>query len=330
MNICIASDAWHPQINGVVTTLGKTIATLESWGHQVRVLCPGQYPTVPCPTYPEIRLALVSAHTIRRVLEQHRPDAVHIVTEGPIGRAARRACLQLGRPFTSSYHTRFPEYIRLRLPIPLALSYWYVRRFHAGAVRTMAAPTLLDELQERHFSNLVPWSRGVDTALFRPRQKKQGDQPGPILLYLGRVAVEKNLPAFLDLDLAGTKYVVGAGPALASYQRDYPEVRFTGVQQGESLARLLAAADVFVFPSLTDTFGVVLLEAMACGVPVAAFPVTGPRHIVKNGFNGVVDQDLAKAVHGALKVAPEGCLATAREYSWEACTRQFCSNLALA
>ncbi|WP_232370945.1 glycosyltransferase family 4 protein [Desulfogranum marinum] len=329
MKICIATDAWHPQINGVVTTLSKTIQTLKNWGHEVVTITPAQFTTIPCPTYPEIRLSLVTKKKVRKILKTEHPDAVHIATEGSIGWATRRACKEAGLEFTTSYHTRFPEYIKMRLPVPLATSYWVVKRFHGAAKRTMVAPTLIDELQLRSFENLAPWSRGVDTTLFKPRPKDILQSKRPIFVYVGRVAVEKNLPAFLDLDLPGSKYVIGDGPALQEYKKKYKEVVFTGTKKGEDLASHVAAADVFVFPSLTDTFGVVLLEAIACGVPVAAFPVTGPKFIVKNGTSGFVSNDLHYAAMEALKVAPDSCRQAAEAYAWEACTKQFVNNLAI-
>jgi glycosyltransferase involved in cell wall biosynthesis len=327
MKICIATDAWHPQINGVVTTLTRTAETLRTWGHEVLVLAPDRFVTLPCPTYPEIRLSLVRPGTVRRILAEFEPDAVHIATEGPLGWATRSACRCLGLACTTSYHTRFPEYVRMRAPVPLAMSYALVRRFHRAAERTMAAPTIIDELAERRFANLVPWSRGVDTALFRPRTRQAPKAESPLFVYVGRVAPEKNLPAFLDLDLPGKKWVIGSGPALAVLRSAYPLVRFFGAKRGEDLARLFAAADVFVFPSLTDTFGIVLLEANACGVPVAAFPVTGPQYLVREGINGCLDTDLRAATLRALNLSRTACRETAAGYSWEACTRQFLGNL---
>ena len=329
MQICLATDAWSPQINGVVTTLSRTAATLTAWGHRVLLLTPDRFRTVPCPTYPEIRLSLATTATVSRLLADFAPDAVHIATEGPLGWTTRAACRRLHLDFTTSYHTRFPEYLRLRLPVPLTLSYAVVRRFHRPARRTMAAPTIIDELSARSFPHLVPWSRGVDTTLFRPRRRPTGGRRPPVFVSVGRVAVEKNLPAFLDLDLPGEKWVIGDGPALAGLRRDYPEARFYGAKRGEELAGLLAAADVFVFPSRIDTFGLVLLEAMACGVPVAAFPVTGPRFLVLEGENGCLDSDLRAAVERALQVDRASCRESVAAYSWEACTRQFVANLAL-
>ena len=327
--ICIITDAWRPQINGVVTTLGRTVFTLEQWGHQVKMITPQRFHTFPCPSYPEIRLSLIRPGSITRLLHKYCPHAVHIATEGPLGWAGRRACLKSGRSFTTSYHTRFPEYIRLRAPIPLAWSYKVVKYFHGAAVRTMVAPTLIEELGEEGFTNLVPWSRGVDMELFKPRDSDFFHLPHPVFLYTGRVAVEKNLPAFLDLDLPGSKVVVGDGPALTNLRNQYPEVFFTGAKRGLELAHHMAGADVFVFPSLTDTFGVVLLEAMASGVPVAAFPVTGPKNLIKNGINGYVNTNLKKAAMQALKLDRIQCRLFAADFSWEACTRQFYGNLAL-
>jgi len=329
MKICIATDAWHPQINGVVTTLSRTAATLRGWGHEVLTLTPDRFKTVSCPTYPEIRLSLVRPATIRKLLAGFEPDAVHIATEGPLGWATQSACRRLGLAFTTSYHTRFPEYVRMRFPVPLPLSYGVLKAFHGGAARTMAAPTIIDELEGRGFANLVPWSRGVDTTLFRPRPVEPPDRRPPLFVYVGRIAPEKNLPAFLDLDLPGDKWAIGDGPALSALRRAYPVVRFFGAKQGADLARHLAAADVFVFPSLTDTFGIVLLEANACGVPVAAFPVTGPQYLIREGVNGCLDTDLKAAALRALSLSRTACREAAAGYSWETCTRQFLGNLAL-
>ncbi len=329
VKICIVTDAWHPQINGVVTTLTQTSNTLKGWGHQVKMITPELFRTIPCPTYPEIRLSITAPGTIRSMLKEFAPNAVHIATEGPLGWAARSGCRSLGIRFTTSYHTKFPEYIRLRAPVPLSWSYAMVKRFHHAAVRTMVAPTLIDELREKGFKNLVTWSRGVDTTLFRPRSKEFLDIPRPVFIYVGRVAVEKNLPAFLDLDLPGSKVVVGDGPDLAHLKQSYPKVYFMGAKRGEELAKHIAAADVFVFPSLTDTFGVVLIEAMACGIPVAAFPVTGPSYVVKHGVTGFIENDLKAAALKALDLDPAACRAHASKFSWDACTRQFASNLAL-
>lgn len=328
MRIAIITDAWHPQVSGVVTTYTATIAGLRARGHKVLAVTPEQFRTIPCPTYPEIPLALFPGKTLRRLLAAFRPDSVHIATEGPLGWAARAACLRWGLGFTTAYHTRFPEYIRLRLPLPLSLLYAGIRHFHAPAVRTMVATDDLHrELAARGFRHLSRWSRGVDTELFRPQDKGFLADPRPVAMYMGRVAVEKNIEAFLRLELPGTKYVVGDGPALATLARRYPAVRFVGMRHGDELARYLAAADVFVFPSLTDTFGMVLLEAMASGVPVAAYPVTGPKQVVENGVSGCLDEDLGSAVRRALALDGSGCRSAALSFSWDACTDQFCDNL---
>ncbi|MEW6217996.1 MAG: glycosyltransferase family 1 protein [Thermodesulfobacteriota bacterium] len=328
MRIAVVTDAWHPQVNGVVTTLYRTAATLEEMGHEVLVVTPERFRTVGCPTYPEIRLALAPRRGIHRLFDAFRPQAVHIATEGPLGWTARACCRQRGLGFTTSYHTRFPEYVRLRFPIPLPVSYAVVRRFHTAARRTMVATApLREELAARGFRNLVLWGRGVDTSLFRPRPKIHLDGPRPIFIYVGRVAVEKGLEAFCRLGLPGSKYIVGDGPAMDDLRARYPAVRFTGYRRGEELAQTMASADVFVFPSRTDTFGLVLLEAMACGVPVAAYPVTGPLQLVKNGENGVLDADLRQAALAALAVDSSRCRAFANTFSWQACTSQFLDNL---
>lgn len=331
MNIAIVTDAWQPQINGVVTTLGKTGAALEQMGHRVRFVTPEGFKTFPCPTYPSIRLALNPIGGVRETLDAFMPDAVHIATEGPLGWAARAYCRSRGLNFTTSFHTQMPEYIRLRAPLPLALSYSVLRHFHGAAVRTMVpTESQRQRLQRRGFNNVVIWSRGVDTALFRPTDKRLLDAPRPIAMYMGRVAVEKNIGAFLDLRLPGTKYVVGDGPDLAMLRQRYPEVRFTGFKHGADLAAHLAAADVFVFPSRTDTFGLVLLEAMACGVPVAAYPVTGPIDVLKPSVTGCMDDDLERAVQGALQLDGRRCRQYALDRSWAAATAQFFGHLTAA
>lgn len=328
--IAIVTDAWHPQINGVVTTLTQTIRQLEKAGHQIQAITPQLFTSIPCPTYPEIRLALPRFGQVSKKLLDFAPNAVHIATEGPLGWLARRVCRRYDFPFTTSYHTRFPEYVRIRLPIPLALSYGVVRGFHDAAVRTMVAtPALADELKSRGFSHLAPWSRGVDTELFTPGPRRARNPKAPVMVYVGRVAVEKNIEAFLTLDLPGTKVIVGDGPARKELEQAFPAANFVGYRTGAELAEIIGASDVMVFPSLTDTFGVVMLEAMACGVPVAAFPVTGPINVVRNGINGWLDNDLATAVRKALTVSPESCRQTALLHSWQSCSRQFVANLAM-
>jgi len=329
MRILLVTDAWRPQVNGVVRTWENSVEQLRLLGHEVDLITPEGFATVPCPSYPSIRLALMPWPQVRRRFDQSRPDAVHIATEGPLGMAARSLCLRRGIPFTTSFHTQFPEYIRLRAPIPESWSYAWLRRFHGAAVRTLV-PTVSqrDRLLARGFRNVEIWSRGVDTRLFRPGDKSLLDLPRPVFAYMGRVAVEKNVEAFLDLDLPGTKLVVGDGPALGRLRQRYPAAVFTGFKFGEELAAHLAAADVFVFPSLTDTFGIVLLEAMACGVPVAAFPVTGPVDVVRQGVTGVLDSDLKRAALGALELDPAQCVAYAAQCSWRSCAERLLSLLA--
>ena len=329
MKIAIVTDAWLPQVNGVVRTLRRTIEELAILGHQVEVIAPDRFRTVPCPTYPEIRLALLPGREVARRLEASAPDAVHISTEGPLGLAARRARLREGLPFTTAYHTRFPEYVRARAPLPLSAGYAAMRWFHGPAARTLVpTPSMLRTLEDRGLGNLALWGRGVDTETFRPRRKDFLDLPRPVWLYFGRVSVEKGVEEFLRLDLPGSKLVVGDGPATGMLQRRYPEATFAGYRHGEELASFIAASDVFVFPSRTDTFGLVLLEAMACGIPVAAYPVTGPLDVVRNGVTGMLHEDLAVAALGALELDPADCRAHAMRHSWAAATRQFVAALA--
>ncbi|NYZ11363.1 glycosyltransferase family 1 protein [Azospirillum sp. RWY-5-1] len=328
MNILIVTDAWHPQVNGVVRTIDTVRAELEKMGQTVEVIGPDRFRTVPLPTYPEIRLALGAGRRLKGMLEGLRPDCIHIATEGPLGHAARRYCLKRNIPFTTAYHTRFPEYIRDRAPVPLALSYAIVRRFHDPASAVMVAtPSIEKALKDRGFRNIRRWTRGVDTELFRPRDKSFLTDPRPISMYVGRVAVEKNLEDFLKLDIPGTKYVVGDGPAREELQKKYPNVRWAGAQHGENLARYYAAADVFVFPSRSDTFGLVLLEALASGVPVAAYPVPGPLDVMDGSAAGCLDVDLKRAVETALTIPPERCREYALTFSWKASAEQFLSNL---
>ena len=329
MKIALITDAWRPQINGVVTTLQKTCEYLRSFGHTVETFTPDQFNNWPCPGYGEIRLALGCGPKLRKRLRQFQPEAVHIATEGPLGLAARRYCRELGIPYTTSFHTRFAEYVNLRLKIPLDWGYAFLRWFHSGSERIMAAtPALVDELRQRGFKNPVLWSRGVEVELFRPRDKSFLDAPRPIFLYTGRVAIEKNLEAFLALDLPGTKYIVGDGPQREELEKKYPRARFAGYKLGEELAQTMAAADVFVFPSRTDTFGLVLLEALSCGVPVAAFPVRGPVDVILDSRAGCLDEDLQKASLNALRLNPQDCREYALQYAWQNCVRQFESHLA--
>ena len=328
MRVLVATDAWHPQVNGVVRTLTSLAASARGLGIAIDFLTPEGFPTVPVPTYPHIRLALPGMQRIARRIEEQRPDAIHIATEGPIGFAVHRYCRRRGVPFTTSYTTRFPEYVSARAPIPEALSYAILRRFHAtGAATMVSTQSLLAELKQRKFSNLVMWTRGVDTELFRPEQAIDLRLPRPIFLTAGRVAVEKNLEAFLSLDLPGSKVVVGDGPQEPELRRRFPTAHFLGLKQGSALAAHIAAADVFVFPSKTDTFGVVQLEALACGVPVAAYPVTGPRDVIGDSPVGVLSHDLRAACLGALHVARDACRAFALDRSWESSARQFIAHV---
>jgi glycosyltransferase involved in cell wall biosynthesis len=331
MRLAVVTDAWLPQVNGVVRTLGHTIREVEAAGHEVTVISPADFRTIPCPTYPEIRLALFAGRAVRRRLAALDPDAVHVSTEGPLGLAARNWCVRQGRPFTTAYHTQFPEYVRARAPIPLSLGYAAVRWFHGRAKRTLVTtPSMQRQLEARGFNNLHLWGRGVDTELFRPRGKDFLDLPRPIWLYFGRVAVEKGIGDFLDLDLPGTQLVVGDGPACQDLRRRYPKAVFAGYRHGEDLAAHISASDVFVFPSRTDTFGLVLLEAMACGIPVAAYPVTGPIDVVIDGVTGVLSEDLRHAALSALRLDPSACRVHALAHSWEVSTRQFLNALAPA
>ncbi|GGE43019.1 GDP-mannose-dependent alpha-mannosyltransferase [Agaricicola taiwanensis] len=324
MRILIASDAWQPQINGVVRTLERLGQELPALGAQVDYLTPQDYRTLPMPTYPDIRMALTSPANVARRIAQHDPEHVHIATEGPLGIMARRACLASGRAFTTSYHTRFPEYLRARVPVPEAWTYAWLRRFHNDGSATLAAtPTLVSDLRARGFDNVVLWSRGVDGDLFRPRDRRVLDLPGPIFLSVGRIAIEKNLEAFLSLDLPGSKVVVGDGPALAQLKARYPDTVFLGARTGEDLAAIYASADVFVFPSLTDTFGIVLLEALASGLPVAAYPVMGPIDVIGGTEAGVLDADLKTACLAALNLSREKARELALRHSWTACAQLF-------
>jgi glycosyltransferase involved in cell wall biosynthesis len=324
----IVSDAWFPQTNGVVNTLAQTAAWLGRFGHEVRLVTPGDFRTFPCPTYPEIRVALLPQRKIAASIGAFRPQALHIATEGPLGFSARRYCISHGLRFTTSYHTQFPQYLRSRLPIPLAISYALLRWFHGAAQNCMVSTQgVQTELATRGFRNVVRWQRGVDTQLFRPQSKDFLNLPRPIAACVGRVAVEKNVAAFLRMPWSGTKLVIGDGPERQRLQARYPDAVYAGFRFGEDLAAHVAAADVLVFPSLTDTFGLVNLEAMACGVPVAAFPVTGPIDVVQDGVTGALDTDLARAAQRALRIDPRACRERALRSSWDACTHEFESNL---
>ena len=331
MRILIATDAWHPQINGVVRTLTSLAKHARPLGVDITFLTPDGFRSLPVPTYPGLRIAVPSSREIACRIEDAAPDAIHIATEGPIGYMTRAFCLAAGRVFTTSYATKFPEYISARLPIPQDWSYRALRRFHASAALTMVSTKSLHrELSGRGFVNLVEWTRGVDTDLFRPDCRVPLDLPRPIFMSMGRVAVEKNLDAFLSLSLPGSKVVIGEGPQLPDLQRRYPSAHFLGARTGAALSGLLAAADVFVFPSLTDTFGLVQLEALASGVPVAAFPVDGPNDVIGGQPVGALDRDLRTACMRALDIPREACRAFALDRSWSVSARQFADNVASA
>jgi glycosyltransferase involved in cell wall biosynthesis len=328
MRIMIVSDAWLPQTNGVVRTLSQTVECLRRFGHDVRMITPQDFASVPCPTYSEIRLSLFPYAGLRKRALEFAPQALHIATEGPLGLAARRFCLTENLRFTTSYHTQFPQYLRARFPVPISLSYRLLRRFHGPAVRCMVSTaSVRADLRAHGFTNLASWRRGVDTNLFVPRPKDALSLPRPIAAYVGRVAVEKNIDAFLQMPWPGAKVVIGDGPERARLEAAFPDAHFLGFRFGEDLAIHLAAADVMVFPSRTDTFGLVNLEAMACGVPVAAYPVTGPIDVIDDGITGALDEDLGRAAKRALDVDPAACRARALASGWEVCSREFEGNL---
>ena len=329
MRILIATDAWHPQVNGVVRTLTSLARAAATLGSEAVFLTPEGFPSMGVPTYPGLRIALPNRHEIARRIEAAAPEAIHIATEGPIGWAVRRYCLRHKLAFTTSYTTRFPEYVSVRTGIPAAVGYAVLRRFHAAAAMTMVATnSLRQELSARGFRKLGFWTRGVDTDLFRPDQPAALDLPRPIFMTVGRVAVEKNLEAFLALDLPGSKVVIGNGPQKAELERRFPQAKFLGEKTGADLTSHMAAADVFVFPSLTDTFGVVQLEALACGTPVAAFPVTGPLDVIADHPIGAIDNDLRSACMRAREMSRETCRSFALARSWDSSARQFIGNLA--
>lgn len=341
MKIVLASDAWHPQVNGVVRSLSTTVEGLRQRGHNVEVIEPSRFRTMPCPTYPEIRLSLACARKVRRILDEARPDSIHIATEGPIGWAARSWCIRNGRRYTTAFHTRFPDYVSIRTGIPVDWMWKVMRRFHGPAEKTFAATiSLAEELNARGLERTHIWPRGVDLKQFNPdvpRHPAMANLPRPILLNVGRVALEKNIEAFLDLDVKGSKVVVGSGPALDRMKAAYPGVLFLGPKHGTELAAAYTAADVFVFPSRTDTFGLVNIEALACGLPVAAYPVAGPLDIVGanergihggRGRIGALDENLAQAVARALTASQRAAAKEATHYSWDRCTNLFFAGLA--
>lgn len=328
MRVLIATDAWHPQVNGVVRTLTSLARSARGLGVTIDFLSPEGFPSLPLPTDPGLRLALPGRREIALRIEQAAPDAIHIATEGPIGHAVRSYCVKNNLPFTTSYTTRFPEYISARLPIPDDWTYAVLRHFHSAATVTMVStPSLMAELAQRNFKNLGMWTRGVDTEAFSPEHAIDLNLPRPIFVSVGRIAVEKNLEAFLSLDLPGSKVVIGEGPQEAELRRRFPDAKFLGLLENRPLAAHLAAADAFVFPSKTDTFGLVQLEALASGVPIAAFPVTGPRDVIQNNPIGVLNNDLRAACLGALQISREACRAFALTRSWEQSAKQFIGHL---
>jgi 1,2-diacylglycerol 3-alpha-glucosyltransferase/glucuronosyltransferase len=329
MKIALVTDAWMPQVNGVVRTLSALANGLTAVGHEVLAVTPNLFRTVPCPTDPAIRLALVTRRSLSQLLDAFTPDTIHIATEGPLGLAARAYCVGRQRTFTTSFHTKFPEYLRARLGLPVSFGYAALRWFHARSSAVMVATeTVRRELRRRAFPRVVPWTRGVDATLFRPGPAPAIVLPPPVFLYVGRISPEKNLPDFLDLDLPGSKLVVGDGPLLPTLRRRYPLISFAGRQDGEALVRHYAAADVFVLPSQTETFGLVLLEALACGLPVAALPVPGPLDVIGDRGPGVLDGDLRAAALAALAIPRDLCRAHALRFSWRACIDQFLVNVA--
>lgn len=330
MRIAIVTDAWAPQVNGVVRTLMTTRDELEAMGHAVEVISPAGHRSIPCPTYPEIRLALVGKARVGERIDAFSPDALHIATEGPLGLAARKWAMARGMPFTTAFHTHFPQYLSRRTRLPEALFWKFIRRFHAPASATLVAtPTLRAELQARGLPSTRPWSRGVDLDQFRMaggKHPSMRELEGPVLLYVGRVAVEKSVDDFLTLDVPGTKVIVGDGPERTALAAKYPQARFLGTLHGIELAAAYRSADAFVFPSRTDTFGLVMIEALACGTPVAAYPVPGPRDILTDAV-GAMDDDLGAAIERALGKSRFACAAHACDFSWGAATRQFLDAL---
>ncbi len=328
MKLLIVTDAWHPQINGVVRSLSEVVKLAPTFGISIDTLTPEGFHSVAMPGYAEIRLALATPAHIAKRIETAAPDCIHIATEGPLGILARRWCMRNRRKFTTSYHTRFPEYLSARLPVPSWPLAALMRLFHGAACATMVSTqTLEDELSAQGYKNLMRWSRGVDADLFNPAKAQRLEFAHPVFLYAGRVAVEKNLDAFLSLDLPGSKVIVGEGPARAALQAKYPDAHFLGARQQDALAEVYASSDVFVFPSLTDTFGVVLLEALSSGVPIAAFPVAGPRDVIGRSKAGVLDRDLRRAALAALSIPRDLCRKYALQFSWRESAQQFFGNV---
>lgn len=324
----IITDAWDPQVNGVVRTLKQTRAELIGMGHEVEMITPNGFKSIPCPTYPDIALSLFPGKEVANRIKTFAPDAMHIATEGPLGLSARAFAIKNDLPFTTAYHTRFPEYVKARTGIPLAITYAFIRWFHGPSMAVMAPTAVVKhDLEEYGLKNVVLWSRGVDLDIFKMQDSKALSSAHPIFLYVGRVAVEKNINAFLEIDLPGSKWVVGDGPAMTEIKQKYPNINYLGVLQQDELAKVYAAADVFVFPSKTDTFGLVLLEAMACGTPVAAYPVTGPIDVLGDSPAGALHEDLREACMQALRIPREVARAHAEKFSWRIASEQFANHL---
>lgn len=325
MRLLLATDAWPPQLNGVVRTLSETVRELRKRGDFVEIISPDLFPTVACPWYEEIRLSMPC---VEERIDDFSPDHIHIATEGPIGLAVRNFCVLYDYRFTTSYHTDFPSYIQEYMGIPRNVTYPFLRWFHSQSQRVMVSTDMVrDELQSHGFRHLARWSRGVDVTAFTPLDTL-APRGKPLLVYMGRIAREKNIEAFLRLDGPWQKRVIGGGPLYDQYVRQYPNIEFTGPLSGPHLRNALAQADCFVFPSLTDTFGLVILEALACGVPVAAYPTPGPLEIINDPALGSVDTSLSSAVESALRHGNRAaCRQRALDYSWQHCTDQFLSHL---
>jgi glycosyltransferase involved in cell wall biosynthesis len=328
MRILIVSDAWEPQVNGVVRTLKMTRREMERKGHQTEIISPLGFRSIPCPTYPEISLALASARDVERQIDRFSPDCLHIATEGPLGWRARGIALRRKWPFTTAYHSRFPEYVEARFRIPVSWTYSLLKRFHNAARVTLApTPAIVADLKARGFSGASLWSRGVDLTAFNAAGDRDASAKRPIFLYVGRIAVEKQVDAFLRLDLPGEKWVAGEGPERKRLQARYPDARWLGVFDGPELARLYRSADVMVFPSITDTFGLVMVESMACGTPVAAFPVPGPIDVIGESAGGVMHPDLREACLQALNLPRNQVRKRAEAFSWSTATDQMLAAL---
>ena len=322
--ILIVTDAWHPQVNGVVTTLSYLVEELKKQNHEVFLITPNDFITIPCPTYPEIKLSINAYPKVYKKIKEINAHIVHIATEGPLGFFARRYCMKNNIKFTSSLHTKFAEYVNKRTHIPVAVGYSFLRYFHKPANKILVTTKNMEnELTKRNFKNLVVWSRGVNRNIFGKVEKANVSLPSPIYIYVGRVAIEKNIKAFLDIKIEGSKIVVGDGPQFNELKKKYKDVLFTGMLKEKAVASYLAASDVFVFPSKTDTFGIVIIEALAAGVPVAAYPVTGPLDILQNTKADCLDWDLKESMKKALKIKKEECKEIAKQYTWENCAKVF-------